>query len=181
MPGARADSSGALIEVARVLMKEGGKSGSADHVADEEVGVVGAVAFGVSLCALSVAGVGVVGLLDAGEDSSVEEGVDVGGGAKGEAKFLPGCERRGVPNEAGVKVREDADDALFDLGIDLFFGELLFCDGDVELDFGYCDGESNPGEQIFFSVAERDLVGFERFETGRGDSDPEDSGGEGAE
>ena len=171
MPGAGADGSGALKEIARVLMKDRGEGGSADHVADEEVTVVGAVTFGVTLSALAVAGVGVVGLLDGGEDSSVEEGVDVGSGAKGEAEFLPGLQGRGVPDEAGVEVGEDSEDALLDLGVDLFFGELFFGDSDVEFDLLHGDGKGDSGELEFFSIVERDLVGLEGLEVGRCDFD----------
>lgn len=177
MPGAGADGSAALIEVARVLMKQCGEGRPADHVADEEVAVVGTVAFGVSLSALSIAGIGIVGMLDGREHSRVEERVDVRRGAKGEAEFLPGCEGRSVPDEAGVEVWEDPDDALLDLSVDLFFGELFFGNGDVEFDFSYGYRESDLGEPVSFSVVKCDLVGFEGFEARRGNFDLKDSGG----
>ena len=132
VPGPRGDASGALVEVTRVLMEEGGEDGCAEHAADEEVAVVGSVALGVACGTLAVVGVGVARLLDAGEGAGGEEGDGIDGRTKGEAELLFWFERRGVPDEAGVEVRENSEDALLDLSADLFLGDLLFGDGDRE-------------------------------------------------
>ena len=52
---ARGDAAGALVEVARVLVEDGGQDGFADHGTDETVGGDGAEAFCVALHALAVA------------------------------------------------------------------------------------------------------------------------------
>ena len=114
-------------------MEDGGEDGCAEHAADEDVAVVGAVAFSVALGTLAVVRVGVAGLLDAGECAGGEEGDGISGRTNGEAELLFGFEWRGVPDEAGVEVGKDSEDALLDLGGDLFFGDLLFGDSDLNV------------------------------------------------
>ena len=62
-----------------------------------------------------------------------------------------------------------------DLGGDLFFGDLLFGDGDLNVDGGCSDGEGDDGELAVFSGVDGDLVGLVGFEVGRRDSDFEAS------
>ena len=176
VPGPRADASGALIEVAWILTEEGGEDGRAEHAADEEVAVVGCIALGVACGALAVVRVGVARLLDAGERAGGEEGDRINGRTKGEAEFLFGLERCGVPDEAGVEVREDSKDALVHLGVDLFLGDLLFGDGDLNVYGGCGDGKSDYRELAVFSGVDSELVRFVWFEVERGDPDLEGSG-----
>ena len=63
-----------------------------------------------------------------------------------------------------------------DLCGDLFFGDLLFGDGDLNVNCGCSDGESDDGELAVFFGVDGDLVGLVRFEVGRRDSDSEASG-----
>ncbi len=87
-----------------------------------------------------------------------------------------GLERCCVPDEAGVEVREDSKDALLNLAADLFLGDLLFGDGDLNVYGGFGDGKSDDRELAVFSGMEIDLVGLVWFEVDRGDPDPEGSG-----
>ena len=144
-------------------------------MADEDVRIVGAVSLRVAFRTLSITRVGVSRLLEAGEQGGVEEGDGIGSCAECEMEFLFGLEGRSVPDEAGVEVGKDTQNTLLDLGIDLFPGELLFRDGDVEFQPGDSDWKSHLWELISLSGMERDLVGFEGFESSRGDSDLEDS------
>lgn len=133
VPGPGRDASSALIEVAGVLMEEDREDGCAEHATDKEVGVVGTVPLSVTLSPLTVAGIGVSRLLDAGEEASGEEGDGIGGRTQSKAELLFGWQRRSVPDEAGVEVGKDTEDALLDLGCDLFLGDLLFGDGDLNV------------------------------------------------
>ncbi len=178
MPGSRSEASAALIEVTRVLVEDRGENGCTEHAAYKDVGVVGAVTLAVTFGSLAVVGVGVAGLLDAGEEAGGKEGDGIGGGTKGEAEFLFWVERGGVPDEAGVEVRKDSEDALMDLGGDLLVGDLLLGDDDLNGYVGGGDRKSDDRELAVFSGAERDFEGFVGLEVGCGDLDLEGSGGQ---
>ena len=90
VPGPRGDASGALIEVARVLVEDRGENGCAEHAADEDVAVVGAVTLGITFGSLAIIGVGVAGLLDAGEEAGGEEGDGIDGERKARRNFCFG-------------------------------------------------------------------------------------------
>ena len=75
---ALADGAGAFVEVAGILVQERGQDGAAEQAGVEVVDVFGAVAFGVALGSLTVAGIDVFGLLDAGDEAGGDV-VDGGG------------------------------------------------------------------------------------------------------
>jgi len=119
---AGADGAGALVEIAGVLMKEGGKDGSAHVGAGDEVAEVGTVAPAVAGSSLAVAAKGIGCLLEAGDGSDESEIAGVGCVLPGESEFLTGGERRGVPLVADEEVRDDAQQALSFLDVELLLG-----------------------------------------------------------
>ena len=84
--GARA--AGSFVEVARILFEERGEDGAADEGIGGVVKVIGSEAFGVALCALSVASVVVGGLLDAGGGAGDDDGGGIDHEAACEFEFL---------------------------------------------------------------------------------------------
>src|ERR1700704_3847422 len=144
-------------------MEEGGEDGRAEHATDEDVAIVGSIALTVAHGALAVVWIGVARLLEAGEEAGGEEGDGISGRTKGKPELLFWLERCGVPDEAGVEVREDSKDALLNLGADLFLGDLLLGDGHINVHGGGSDGEADDRELTVFSGVESDLVGFVWF------------------
>lgn len=175
--GAGGDGAGAAIEVAWVLAEECGEDGAADDAADEDVAVGCSVALAEAFCSVAVAFVLSTGLFFAGDDAGGGEGDGVGGGADGEFELLAGGEGSGVPDEAGVEVGEDAEDALFDLGVDLLFGELLLGDGDRYVGGVGGYGQGDAGKLVALATADLNVRGEEGFKAGRADLDLVGSGG----
>src|ERR1700735_2780328 len=66
--GARGDGTCAFVEVARVLMEDGGEDCATDKGTDDSVAVRGAKAFCITLCALPISIEGVIRLLNSGDD-----------------------------------------------------------------------------------------------------------------
>ncbi len=127
--GAGDDVAVAAVEVARILVEEGGKEGGAEEGGGEAVAVGGGVALGVAGEAGAVAGEVALRLLDAGGDAGGHEGERVDRDDGGELELLAAGEGRGVGDVADEEVGQDAEDALVLFGGDLLFGEVFDGDG----------------------------------------------------
>jgi hypothetical protein len=172
------DGAIAFIEVAGVLLEEGGQDGVSEERSGEEGPVGGGVAFAIALRAFAPT-VDVVGLLDAGGDSVEDERHGIDHGAEGELVFLFGVERLGVGDVADVEVGEDAEDALLFLEIDLSFGYVGAGGGDADVGGGGW-GEDDGGEVSGLAGGEF-TGGLRGGESGGGDGEGEGAGGDGGE
>jgi hypothetical protein len=115
----------AEAEVARILVENGGQDGLADHGAANGVEVRNADAVQVAHGTPSECGVAVVRFAEAGDDKGSGEGDGVSYAAEGEAEFLFGGEGDGVGDVGDVELREDAEDALLLLLVDLLIGLIV--------------------------------------------------------
>jgi hypothetical protein len=131
------DGAGALVVVARVLVEKRGKDGVSEEVAGAPVDKFSGKTFAVARGALSVAGIGVCGLLDAGGDGDAEHGHRIECAARGEREFLFRGERGGVIDVAGIEIWEETDETLLFFGPDLLGGD----------EFGGTDGHFHAGRR----------------------------------
>ncbi len=146
--------SGALIEVAGILVKERGQHGAAKDDVASPTGIAGAEAFEVALGALDVGGGG-GGLINAGDEGGGTDTDGVGGGAEGEGVLQLRRHGREAVIVGDVEVGNDTEDALMFLGLDLLDGELAGVDGvDAGVDGG--DGELDLGQLQLLAGREHD-------------------------
>src|SRR5580704_3933069 len=127
------NGAGALVVVARVLMKERGEDRVSEEVAVASVGKLCAKAFGVSLSTLPVRGICVHCLLDSGADAYTHHGNGIECAACCHRKFLFHSERSSVMDVAGIEIWDDADQTLF-----LRSFNLLSSDKFVRMDRHLC-------------------------------------------
>lgn len=172
---ARAGAAGAFIEVARVLVKQRGKDGAADHPAAHVVGVLGAEALAEAAEAGAVSGVHVLVFLGASHRGSADKGDGIDLRTKGEGKFLARIERRRVPVVCRVEVGDDAEDALALLDVHFRFRDLhlgVLAGGDVHC--GHAGGERKHhiGHKVRFAGMQHNHRRFKRAHAGPGDLDP---------
>ncbi len=109
----------AQAEVAGVLVEKQRQDSVAEEVAAEVVGIVGAVALGVALEALVVAGVLVFRLTDARVDAGEHELVGVEGTLEEEMELLARAERCCLAVVDGVEVWDHSGHALFRFQLEL--------------------------------------------------------------
>ena len=177
VPDAGFDRAGAFVEVAGVLVEDRWEEGSGEEGADGVVAVSRAVAASVSGGSVAVAGVGVVGLLEAGDGSGHDEGDGVDGGLPGHLELLLRGHGRGVLDVGDVEVGEDGEDALLFLDLDLSGGYIFSRGGDFDGGERGWDGEGDGGDFFGFACADRP-VGDVDGEAGCVDGEGEAAGGD---
>ncbi len=126
---------GALIKVARVLMKQRGKNCSTDKDVCDCASIGSAKALTITFRALHVVGLAVRSLVDACEYAGSGDAYDVGCGMECELVLQLCCKRHKPLIVGDVEVRDDAEEALLLLIFNLLESELLGLDrGDRGLD-----------------------------------------------
>src|SRR4029077_11111648 len=123
MHEARLDGAGALVVVARILVKECGEGGVRQEVAGASVEKRCSITFAISRSTLPVPGKGVLRLFDGGTeaDADVDNGIE--SAACSQREFLFPIERGGVMNVACIEVWDDADQTLLLFSPDLLSGD----------------------------------------------------------
>jgi len=117
------DGAVAETKVAGVFVQHYGKDRVAPEIAVGGVDIVGAEALGVAFHALSVAGVTILSLTDAGGDSCEGKDVDVGRAFVHQVHFLAWSKRGYSALVDRVEGWNDAEDTLFFLFLQLFLAE----------------------------------------------------------
>ena len=113
-----------MIEVARILLKEGGEHSMAENVTEETVPIEGGVTLAVSCRSVPVALEGVVCLFNACTKSSSDEATWIERLANGEGVLLFRGQRYCIVDVARVKVGHKAKHSLSFGGLDLSVGYL---------------------------------------------------------
>src|SRR6185437_10595004 len=113
-----------LIEVARVLAQERGKYCAPDHDVAETIGGIGAIPLTETFRTLTEGG-GITCLLDPRKERDSESGDRIGGDFERESEFQLSGERSGLRIIDHIEVRDDAQNALCFLDLDLFRRNLF--------------------------------------------------------
>src|ERR1700677_1765024 len=156
--GARGNASRAFVEIARILMKDGGEDCAANEHAVEAVGVGGTETFCEALRTLAVAGEFILTLLESCDDCSACEGDWVERHSEGEPVFLAGGERDRILVVADVEVGDHAQNALFLFGMQLLFGDLLLREDGVDLRACHCYLKRDRREFVDLSGVQDEAV-----------------------
>ena len=106
------DRAGALVEVARILVKERGEHRTSEEITGAPVDKLCGKTFAVSSGPLPIPGIGVIRLLDAGSEGNADQGNRIECAPCSEREFLLRSERGGVINVACIEVWDDADQTL---------------------------------------------------------------------
>src|SRR5258707_15238787 len=125
MPEARLKGAGALVVVARILVKEHGEERIRQEVTDASVGKRCGITFAISRGTLPVLGIGVRRLLDARTDADADVDNGIESAPCSQREFLFPIERGGIINVACKEVWDDADQTL------LLFSPYLLSDDQV--------------------------------------------------
>ncbi len=113
-----------LAEIPWVLMQQYWKNGVSPQDAVGAVCIRRAISLGVSLRALTIAGVVVLSLPPAGKRAGCKELERVNGAAECQSEFLSRRKGRRIWNIAGVEVRNDAENTLMFLLPQLLFRRI---------------------------------------------------------
>jgi hypothetical protein len=130
------ERAGALVVVARVLVKERGEHRMSEEITGASVDKLCSKTFAVSRGALSVSGIGVMRLLEASREANSDHGNRIEGASCSEREFLFRSERGGVINVACIEVWDDADQTLLLFRFYLFSGDQV---GWTDRDLYACD------------------------------------------
>ena len=124
MQSTRFIRAGALVVVARVLVKKRWQDGAADHDVRKAVGGGRAKAFAVTLPPLLVVG-NIRRLVDPGKHGHSEDSYGIGRSLQREPELEFRCERRGVVIVDNIEIRKNPENTLLLLDLDLL-GSNLF-------------------------------------------------------
>src|SRR5260370_38443719 len=116
---------GALVVVARILVKERGEHRVSEEVTGASVDKLCRKTFAVSRGTLPVPGIGIIRLLEAGSESDSNHRNRIECAACSEREFLFPGECRSIINVARIEIWEDADQALLLCGPYLLRGDQV--------------------------------------------------------
>src|SRR5208282_1231073 len=173
--GARLGGAGALIEIARILFQKGRQDGGADEGAVDGVGITGAEALAVALCALTISGEVILRLLNSGNASDKDDGEGIENGLPGKLELLPRVERCGIGDVGDIEIGKNAEDTLLLLNLDLLFGNFGLRESDLHVSQTGSNGQRVLRERVDLPRTQGSrecLIG----ESGCGDGEMEGAG-----
>src|SRR5271154_416380 len=138
-----------FIEISWILLQQGWQYGAANKSSRYEIGIGGAVTLRIALRSLSISAEGIVGLLDSREDANDSKRDRIHRCLPCQLELQLRRERDRLGVVADIKIRDDAEQALLLLNLDLVFRHLFSGQCHLHVYRG-ANGQFDLGKNVVF-------------------------------